>query len=124
MRLHRAAPYPSVNPAGVVCARATITFPELTDTVVSNRCRQQARSRPGGGLRGVSDATVNADSSVYYQAGYWNDLLQVREHLNRRATGDPDVDWSQYLLNWRGRPFAKALILNCSNGWVERGLVR
>ena len=72
----------------------------------------------------MSDATVNADSSVYYQAGYWNDLLQVRQYLNRRATDDPDTDWSHYLANWRGRPFAKALILNCGNGWVERDLVK
>ena len=72
----------------------------------------------------MSDATVNADSSVYYQSGYWNDLLQVRQYLNRRATDDPDTDWWHYVVNWRGRPFAKALILNCGNGWVERDLIR
>jgi SAM-dependent methyltransferase len=71
----------------------------------------------------VSDTTVNADSSVYYQAGYWNELAQVRDHLNARSTGDPAVAWSEHLANWRGRPFAKALILNCGNGWVERDLV-
>jgi SAM-dependent methyltransferase len=71
----------------------------------------------------VPDATVNPDSGVYYQGGYWNDLAQVRAHLNRRATGDPDVEWWQHLIRWRGGSFKKALILNCGNGWVERDLV-
>ena len=72
----------------------------------------------------MSEATtVNPDSSVYYQAGYWNQLEQVREYLNRRATDDPALDWSRHLLKWRGGPFAKALILNCGNGWVERDLL-
>jgi SAM-dependent methyltransferase len=72
----------------------------------------------------VSEATtVNPDGSVYYKAGYWNQLEQVREYLNRRATDDPALDWSRHLLKWRGGPFAKALILNCGNGWVERDLL-
>lgn len=72
----------------------------------------------------MPDAPVNPDSSVYYQGGYWNDLAQVRAHLNRRASGDPDVQWWQHLARWHGGPFKKALILNCGNGWVERDLVR
>ena len=72
----------------------------------------------------MTDPTVNPDSGVYYQAGYWNDLAQVRAHINRRATDDPDVEWWQHLIRWRGGPFKKALVLNCGNGWVERDLVR
>ena len=70
------------------------------------------------------DGTVNPDSSVYYQSGYWNDLAQVRAHLNLRATGDPDMQWWAHLLRWHGKPFRKALLLNCGNGWVERDLVQ
>lgn len=72
----------------------------------------------------MSDTTVNPDSSVYYTSGYWNDLARVREYLNRRATDDPGTNWWEHLAAWRGRPFAKALVLNCGNGWVERDLVR
>ena len=66
---------------------------------------------------------VAADSSVYYQSGYWNDLALVQAYLNRRASGDPAVSWSEHLARSTGRTFAKALVLNCGNGWVERGLV-
>jgi SAM-dependent methyltransferase len=66
---------------------------------------------------------VATDSSVYYHSGYWNDLTLVRDHLNRRATGDPGQSWSAHLAATSGRTFAKALVLNCGNGWVERELV-
>ena len=68
--------------------------------------------------------TVNADSSVYYQTGYWNDLPPVQRYLNRRATGDPDLSWSEHLAGYHGGAFGKALVLNCGNGWVERELVK
>lgn len=67
--------------------------------------------------------TVASDSSVYYHSGYWNDLALVQAYLNRRATGDPAVSWSEHLATSTGRTFRKALVLNCGNGWVERGLV-
>ena len=71
----------------------------------------------------AASGPVATDSSVYYQSGYWNDLTLVQAHLNRRATGDPEVSWSEHLARSTGRTFAKALVLNCGNGWVERGLV-
>ncbi|HZB50699.1 MAG TPA: methyltransferase domain-containing protein [Mycobacteriales bacterium] len=67
--------------------------------------------------------TVASDSSVYYHSGYWNDLAPVQAYLNRRATGDPAVSWSEHLATSTGRTFRKALVLNCGNGWVERELV-
>jgi len=70
------------------------------------------------------NGTVASDSSVYYQSGYWNDLPLVQRYLNRRATGDPAVSWSEHLAGYHGGAFAKALVLNCGNGWVERGLVQ
>ena len=70
------------------------------------------------------DGTVNSDSSVYYQSGYWNDLRLVQRYLNRRATGDPEQSWSEHLAAYHDGKFAKALVLNCGNGWVERGLVQ
>jgi SAM-dependent methyltransferase len=47
----------------------------------------------------------------------------VNEHIQRRATGDAFTDWIGHLAAWHGQPFAKALVLNCGNGWVERLLV-
>lgn len=71
----------------------------------------------------AASGIVATDSSVYYHSGYWNDLTLVRDHLNRRATGDPGQSWSAHLAATSGRTFAKALVLNCGNGWVERELV-
>jgi 2-polyprenyl-3-methyl-5-hydroxy-6-metoxy-1,4-benzoquinol methylase len=68
-------------------------------------------------------STVNPDSSVYYHSGYWNDLAAVRDHIGALATGDAGLPWYLHLLQWRGRPFRKALFLNCGNGWVERDLI-
>ena len=70
-----------------------------------------------------STGTVATDSSVYYHTGYWNDLAAVQRYMNRRASGDPAVSWPEHLATSTGRTFAKALVLNCGNGWVERGLV-
>lgn len=72
----------------------------------------------------ASDYTIAADSSVYYRGRYWNDLDRVRAHLNRRATGSESVSWYAHLLSHNGgRPFHRALILNCGNGWVEHDLL-
>ena len=69
--------------------------------------------------------TVAEDSSVYYGGGYWNDLPDVAAHIDRRATGKPDTSWYEHLRDVTGgRTFAKALFLNCGNGWVERELLR
>ncbi len=71
---------------------------------------------PGGG-------TVPPSSVAYYHDRYWNELDAVNEHVQRRATGEPLTDWIGHLASWHGRPFTKALILNCGNGWVERLMV-
>jgi SAM-dependent methyltransferase len=62
-------------------------------------------------------------SDVYYGDRYWNELPLVQNYMNTHATGRPDVRWWQHLGAWRGRPFRRALSLNCGNGWVERDLV-
>jgi SAM-dependent methyltransferase len=68
----------------------------------------------------VKGMVVNANAGVYYTGQYWNDLPAVRVHLNQRATGDTGTTWAHHALQLRGRPFEKALFLNCGNGWVER----
>jgi SAM-dependent methyltransferase len=60
---------------------------------------------------------------VYYGDRYWNELELVQRYMNHHSTGDPDVRWWQHLAAWRGRPFRKALAINCGNGWVERDLI-
>jgi len=71
----------------------------------------------------MPDFSVNDNSDVYYGADYWNDLPQVRRHLNELITGDPDRIWMEHVTARVGRVFDRALILNCGNGNVERGLV-
>lgn len=66
---------------------------------------------------------VNDNSAVYYSGHYWNDLEAVRHVLNRRVSGDPERTWSEHFAERVGRTFKRALILNCGNGHVERGLV-
>lgn len=62
---------------------------------------------------------------LYYRDRYWNDHALVVEYLNRRATGTPHPGWMHHLLAQHGgRPFRRALVLNCGNGWVERDLAR
>lgn len=62
-------------------------------------------------------------SDVYYSGMYWNNRAEVLAYMNERATGNPSVQWWQHLLAWRGRPFKRALAINCGNGWVERDLI-
>ena len=62
----------------------------------------------------------NENAPVYYTGKYWNDLVQVRSHLNQLATGNPRSDWVTKVLELH-EP-GRALILNCGNGWVERDL--
>lgn len=62
-------------------------------------------------------------SDVYYSGMYWNNRAEVLAYMNERATGSPSVQWWQHLLAWRGRPFKRALAINCGNGWVERDLI-
>ena len=60
------------------------------------------------------------NASVYYTGKYWNDLAQVRSHLNETATGNRHSDWIEKVLELH-EP-GHALILNCGNGWFERDL--
>jgi SAM-dependent methyltransferase len=76
-------------------------------------------------LRRISEHTTNLDSSVYYTGRYWNDLPQVRDYLQRRATGTVGTRWFEHLRGHTGRErFERALVLNCGNGWVERELAQ
>jgi SAM-dependent methyltransferase len=73
--------------------------------------------------RGPDTASiVPAEGFQYYRGRYWNDLDRVVHTLNERATGNPDVSWSEHLRDHYG-PFRHALVLNCGNGWVERDLL-
>jgi SAM-dependent methyltransferase len=72
---------------------------------------------PAGG------GAVPPSSAPYYRDRYWNELDAVNQHLQRRGTGEPLLDWIGHLAAWHGRPFAKALVLNCGNGWVERSMI-
>jgi SAM-dependent methyltransferase len=67
---------------------------------------------------------VNENSAVYYGHTYWNDIEVVRQELNRRLSGDPERDWVDQLRTATGdRQFKRALMLNCGNGHVDRGLL-
>lgn len=73
----------------------------------------------------VNDASsfvVNDNSDVYYSSTYWNDFDVVRRRLNETIGGDPDRTWMEHLAGTIDKPFERALILNCGNGNIERGL--
>ena len=73
----------------------------------------------GAGAPAAQIAAVSAD--VYYKSGYWNDYPTVAAEINRRLTGDPGKTYLQDFVERTGnRRFARALFLNCGNGWVER----
>jgi len=74
----------------------------------------------------VADAAASpapVDTGVYYSGNYWNNRPEVVRYMNELATDNPELVWFLHLLGWRGRPFRRALSLNCGNGWVERELV-
>jgi SAM-dependent methyltransferase len=74
-------------------------------------------------MAAMSSFSVNENSAVYYEHTYWNDLPQVRDEINRRVSGDPQRFWFHRFSELvEGRVFKRALILNCGNGNVERGL--
>jgi ubiquinone/menaquinone biosynthesis C-methylase UbiE len=72
----------------------------------------------------ASSGTIAASSAaVYYAGSYWNDFEETRCYMNALATDEPSMDWKEHLFHWNnGRPFRKALILSCGNGFVERTL--
>lgn len=69
------------------------------------------------------DFTVNENAGIYYGSDYWNDHAEVRAWLNRKVSGDPEVFWGDHAARTYGRTFRRALVLNCGNGHVERGLI-
>ncbi len=71
----------------------------------------------------MSAGPVPPSSDTYYRDRYWNEAPGVDAYLQRRATDDPYTDWITHLHRWHGRPFRKALVLNCGNGWVEKMMV-
>jgi len=71
----------------------------------------------------MADFDVNDNSDIYYQGRYWNDFEVVEHRINERISGDPACPWYEHFARVTGRTFERALILNCGNGWVERGLV-
>jgi SAM-dependent methyltransferase len=81
-----------------------------------------ARADPRGEPVGV-ESVVPVASSEYYQGVYWNNYEEVIRYINRRVSGDGEVDPWEWFHNRIGRAFRKALVINCGNGWVERQLV-
>ena len=70
------------------------------------------------------DPTASSNPDIYYRRGdYWNDLPEVVQHINNRATGTPTLNWIDYLTSIRPNGFDSVLVLNCGNGWVERELL-
>ncbi len=67
--------------------------------------------------------TVNENAEVYYGRDYWNDHAEVRAWMNQKISGDPDAYWGERVARATHRTFKRALILNCGNGHVERGLI-
>ena len=64
------------------------------------------------------------DLQHYYEdPTYWNGIPLVAAHLDRRISGNPDVDWMDHFAATSGRVFERALVLNCGNGWVERAML-
>lgn len=56
---------------------------------------------------------------------YWTDLEPVRRRLRRMASGDPDVEWDQYVVNTYLAdriPLGRILSLGCGEGILERRL--
>ncbi len=69
----------------------------------------------------AANAIAPPDSSVYYQAGYWNDHRSVAAEMNRRISGNPDRGYiTRFQEQTANRRFARGLFLNCGSGWVER----
>ena len=73
----------------------------------------------------AGEAIVPRSADVYYQGKYWNDYPEVSAEVNRRISGDPAENYlSQFLRCVGNRRFARALFINCGNGWVEREFFR
>lgn len=71
-------------------------------------------------MKGGADVIAASSGSVYYSGNYWNDFVAVRAILNRRATGEEQLEWYNYFFKQHPGPYKKVLMLNCGNGWLER----
>jgi SAM-dependent methyltransferase len=82
-------------------------------------------SASGRGLRDdLTEPPRSDNAAVYFQhQRYWNALPQVIRYMNRNASGDESTDWIRNVGIERGRPFEKALFLNCGTGWVDRAFL-
>ena len=65
-----------------------------------------------------------SSSDWYYTTGFWNQFPETVRYQHRLATDDEDTGWIVHIFRLNGeRPFRRALVLNCGNGWLERVLV-
>ena len=71
----------------------------------------------------MAELDVNEDETVYYDSGYWNDFDATQRMFNQRIAGGTPGPWFHDYFAARGKPFERALFLNCGNGWVERDMV-
>jgi SAM-dependent methyltransferase len=76
-------------------------------------------------MSGRGDTTSQTDNAgVYFQhQRYWNALPQVIKYMNVNSSGDETIDWIRNVGIERGRPFERALFLNCGTGWVDRAFI-
>ena len=70
-------------------------------------------------------SAVPADSAVYYQSRYWNDLEPVQRYMAEASSGDPGRSWmDDFKARFcRSGPFEHGFFPNCGNGWVERDFI-
>jgi SAM-dependent methyltransferase len=72
----------------------------------------------------MTDPPIPDNAEVYFRhQRYWNALPPVIDYMNERASGHKDIDWIHNVGVRRGKPFERALFLNCGTGWVERAFV-
>jgi len=70
------------------------------------------------------ETVVSENSQIYYQGTFWNDFPRVQEYMCQNFTGDKTKWWSaDFKERFCSQPFARGLVLNCGNGWVERALI-
>ena len=68
----------------------------------------------------MPELDVNENQGIYYGDGYWNELEPVSRMLSQRISSGDVGAVVPRLFRGHGKPFKRALILNCGNGWVER----
>jgi SAM-dependent methyltransferase len=90
--------------------------------------RAKRRSFRPGGLRRVSD--VWGDVANTWRIGgevHWTELEQVQRRINRRVSGDPEIDpYLHFIQKYLGLPLHldRVLTLGCGFGEFERGMAQ